>query len=62
MTVKTNKDYKYEMRKREEGYDDANSWHTIYYLMVLVDTKPPIVHICWSTTHKSIALRSQSLS
>jgi hypothetical protein len=32
------------MRKRKEGWEEANSWHTIY-LVILVGTKPPLVHV-----------------
>jgi hypothetical protein len=32
------------MRKRKEGWEKSNSWHTIY-LVVSVGTKPPLVHV-----------------
>jgi hypothetical protein len=32
------------MQKHKEGWEEANSWYTIY-LVVSVGTKPPLVHV-----------------
>jgi hypothetical protein len=39
------------MRKRKEGWDEANSWQVIY-LVVSVGTKPPIVHVAEALTQE----------
>jgi hypothetical protein len=39
------------MRKREEGWEEANSWHAIYPV-VSVDTKPPLVHVVEALTQE----------
>jgi hypothetical protein len=45
------KDCKRVMRKRKEGWEEANSWHMIY-LVVSVDTKPPLVHAVEALTQE----------
>jgi hypothetical protein len=37
------------MQKRNEGWEEENSWHAIY-LVVSVGTKPPIVHVVEALT------------
>jgi hypothetical protein len=39
------------MRKRKDGWEEANSWHTIY-LVVSVGTKPPLVHVVEALTQQ----------
>jgi hypothetical protein len=39
------------MRKRKEGWEEANSWHAIY-LVVSVGTKPPLVHVVQALTQE----------
>jgi hypothetical protein len=48
------------MRKRKEGWEEANSWHAIYPV-VLVGTKPPLVTLL-KHSHKSIISWLPSLS
>jgi hypothetical protein len=39
------------MRKRKEGWEEANSWHVIY-LVVSVGAKPPLVHVVEALTQE----------
>ena len=39
------------MRKRKEGWEEANSWHAIYPV-VSVGTKPPLVHVVEALTQE----------
>jgi hypothetical protein len=39
------------MRKRKEGWGEANSWHVIYPV-VSVGTKPPLVHVVETLTQE----------
>jgi hypothetical protein len=60
MKVKAHKDCKYEMQKRKEGWEEANTWHTIS-LVVSVGTKPPLVHIV-EALHTRVLLPGHQVS
>jgi hypothetical protein len=57
MKVKISKDCKYEMQKRKE---EVNSWHLIY-LVILVGTKLPLVHVV-ETLHTRVLLLGNQVS
>jgi hypothetical protein len=48
------------MRKRKEGWEEANSWHAIYPV-VSVGTKRPLVHIVEALTQEYCFLVTKSL-
>jgi hypothetical protein len=39
------------MQKRKEGWEEANSWHTIY-LVMSVGTKPPLIDVVETLTQE----------
>jgi hypothetical protein len=57
MKVKISKDCKYEIQKRKE---EVNSWHVIY-LVILVGTKLPLVHVV-ETLHTRVLLLGNQVS
>jgi hypothetical protein len=58
--VETSKDCKYEIRKRKEGWEEANSSQAIYSV-VLVDTTLPLVHVV-EALHTRILLLDYQVS
>jgi hypothetical protein len=48
------------MRKHKAEWDEANSWHTIYPV-VLVGTKPPLIHVV-EELHTRVLLHGRQVS